>query len=168
MNTAQPLTAREREVLARLEAMLSMTEIAEEMCISVNTVKTHLRNVYRKLGATTRHEAVRRARQLGPIESPAAEADASIPARYSRQNDADQSDAKRVIHSAAGLLAVAARLLPTGDRDRYAEEYRSELWDLTQAGAGRIRQLQYALRQFRSTLPVVVALRSPRRRGAAL
>ena len=44
--------------------MLSAAEIAGEMYISVNTVKTHLKNIYRKLATTRRGEAVRRARQL--------------------------------------------------------------------------------------------------------
>jgi LuxR family maltose regulon positive regulatory protein len=44
--------------------MLSTAEIAAEMYISVNTVKSHLRSVYRKLSAAHRNEAVRRARQL--------------------------------------------------------------------------------------------------------
>jgi len=74
---------------------------------------------------------------------------------------------RRVVPSAAGLLAVAVRPLPVADRTRYAEEYRSELWELTQSGAGRWRQLRYALRQLRSSLSVGFALRSPRRRGAA-
>jgi LuxR family maltose regulon positive regulatory protein len=60
----EPLTEREREVLVHLSGMLDTAEVAEEMYISVNTVKTHLRNIYRKLAATHRSEAVRRARQL--------------------------------------------------------------------------------------------------------
>ncbi len=60
----EPLTEREREVLVHLSAMLNTAEVAEEMYISVNTVKTHLRNIYRKLAAAHRSEAVRRARQL--------------------------------------------------------------------------------------------------------
>jgi len=44
--------------------MLSTVEIAGEMYISVNTVKTHLRSIYRKLSVAHRGEAVRRARQL--------------------------------------------------------------------------------------------------------
>ena len=60
----EPLTEREREVLAHVSGMLSTAEVAEQMYISVNTVKTHLRNIYRKLAATHRSEAVRRARQL--------------------------------------------------------------------------------------------------------
>jgi LuxR family maltose regulon positive regulatory protein len=56
----EPLTEREREALRHLSKMLSTAE----MHISVNTVKSHLRSVYRKLSATHRNEAVRRARQL--------------------------------------------------------------------------------------------------------
>jgi LuxR family transcriptional regulator, maltose regulon positive regulatory protein len=60
----EPLSEREREVLTLLSGMLSTAEIAAEMYLSVNTVKTHLRSIYRKLSAAHRGEAVRRARQL--------------------------------------------------------------------------------------------------------
>jgi LuxR family transcriptional regulator, maltose regulon positive regulatory protein len=60
----EPLSDREREVLRLLAAMLSTAEIGTEMYISVNTVKTHLRSIYRKLSAARRGEAVRRAREL--------------------------------------------------------------------------------------------------------
>jgi len=58
------LSEREQEVLGHLSRMLSTAEIAAEMYISVNTVKTHLRSIYRKLSVARRSEAVRRARQL--------------------------------------------------------------------------------------------------------
>jgi LuxR family transcriptional regulator, maltose regulon positive regulatory protein len=58
------LSERELEVLTLLSGMLSTAEIASEMYLSVNTVKTHLRSIYRKLSAAHRSEAVRRARQL--------------------------------------------------------------------------------------------------------
>jgi LuxR family maltose regulon positive regulatory protein len=60
----EPLTERELEVLVHVSGMLNTAEVASEMYISVNTVKTHLRNIYRKLAADHRSEAVRRARQL--------------------------------------------------------------------------------------------------------
>jgi LuxR family transcriptional regulator, maltose regulon positive regulatory protein len=60
----ESLSAREREVLRHASGLLSSAEIASEMDISINTVKTHLRNTYRKLATTSRGEAVRRARQL--------------------------------------------------------------------------------------------------------
>jgi LuxR family transcriptional regulator, maltose regulon positive regulatory protein len=58
------LSEREREVLRHVSAMLSTAEVAAEMYISVNTVKTHLKSIYRKLAATHRGEAVRRAHEL--------------------------------------------------------------------------------------------------------
>ena len=61
----EPLSEREREVLEHVAALESTAEIATEMYISVNTVKTHLKSIYRKLSATHRGEAVRHARQFG-------------------------------------------------------------------------------------------------------
>ena len=60
----EPLTEREREVLRHVSGMLNTAEVASEMYISVNTVKSHLKSIYRKLAAAHRGEAVRRARQL--------------------------------------------------------------------------------------------------------
>jgi len=60
----EPLSAREQDVLERLAQMMSTEEIATDLFLSVNTVKTHLKSIYRKLGATRRGEAVRRARAL--------------------------------------------------------------------------------------------------------
>ena len=59
-----PLTERERTALRYLASALSNSEIARELYVSVNTVKTHQRAVYRKLGAAGRRDAVRRARAL--------------------------------------------------------------------------------------------------------
>ena len=60
----EKLSEREREVLTHLSELLSTAEIAAEMYLSVNTVKTHLRSIYRKLSVGHRSEAVRCARQL--------------------------------------------------------------------------------------------------------
>ncbi|MGO9725084.1 MAG: LuxR C-terminal-related transcriptional regulator [Streptosporangiaceae bacterium] len=60
----EQLTEREREVLRHVSEMLNTAEVASEMYISINTVKTHLKSIYRKLAATHRREAVRRAQQL--------------------------------------------------------------------------------------------------------
>jgi LuxR family maltose regulon positive regulatory protein len=60
----EPLSEREREVLRHVSGLLSSAEIARELSISVNTVKTHLQHIYGKLAAAGRGEAVRRARQL--------------------------------------------------------------------------------------------------------
>ena len=63
----EQLSGREREVLRFVGEMLSTAEIAAEMYISVNTVKTHLKSIFRKLGAADRRDAVRRARKSGVL-----------------------------------------------------------------------------------------------------
>ena len=63
----EQLSDREREVLRFAASMLSTEEIAASMYLSVNTVKTHFKSIFRKLGATRRGEAVRRAKKLGLI-----------------------------------------------------------------------------------------------------
>ncbi|MFI8302135.1 LuxR C-terminal-related transcriptional regulator [Streptomyces sp. NPDC085927] len=60
----EELSGRERDVLRRLARMMTTEEIAADLYVSVNTVKTHLRNVYRKLEVNRRADAVRRARAL--------------------------------------------------------------------------------------------------------
>jgi LuxR family maltose regulon positive regulatory protein len=60
----EPLSAREGEVLRFLPTMMSNADIASELYVSVNTVKTHVKSIYRKLEVTRRQDAVRRARQL--------------------------------------------------------------------------------------------------------
>lgn len=64
----EPLSERELAILAELPAMSSNDEIASTFYISVNTVKSHLKNLYRKLDVANRREAVRRARDLGLID----------------------------------------------------------------------------------------------------
>lgn len=61
---AEELSRREHDVLERLAGMMSTEEIAADLYVSVNTVKTHLKSVYRKLAVNRRNEAVRRARDL--------------------------------------------------------------------------------------------------------
>jgi LuxR family maltose regulon positive regulatory protein len=60
----EPLTGREQAVLRYLPTLMSNAEIASELFVSINTVKTHLKAVYRKLGVERRRDAVVRARQL--------------------------------------------------------------------------------------------------------
>jgi LuxR family maltose regulon positive regulatory protein len=60
----ESLSEREHVVLRYLPSMLSAGEIAAELYVSVNTVKTHIKSIYRKLDANRRWDAVRRARQL--------------------------------------------------------------------------------------------------------
>jgi LuxR family maltose regulon positive regulatory protein len=62
---AARLTDRERAVLAYLPTLMTVDEIGETLHISTNTVKTHVRHIYRKLGISSRRDAMRRAWELG-------------------------------------------------------------------------------------------------------
>jgi LuxR family transcriptional regulator, maltose regulon positive regulatory protein len=62
------LTPRELTIVELLPTHLSYGQIGEELFVSVNTVKSNLKSIYRKLGATNRHEAVAAARGLGLLE----------------------------------------------------------------------------------------------------
>jgi len=62
---AEPLTEREAAVLHLLGGTLSLREIGLELYVSANTVKTHTQAIYRKLGVSTRHEAVAQGKRLG-------------------------------------------------------------------------------------------------------
>jgi LuxR family transcriptional regulator, maltose regulon positive regulatory protein len=61
----EPLTKSETRVLGYLPTHLTAPEIAAELYLSANTVKTHLRHLYEKLGVHSRQEAVQRARAIG-------------------------------------------------------------------------------------------------------
>jgi DNA-binding CsgD family transcriptional regulator len=63
----RPLTDREIDVLRYLPTRLSTIEIADQLGISPNTVKTHLKNIYQKLGARSRNEAIVKAAHLHVI-----------------------------------------------------------------------------------------------------
>src|SRR4029079_7541683 len=60
----QPLTSQERAVLMFLPTLRSNSEIAAAMHLSTNTVKSHLKAIYRKFGVERRRDAVVRAHQL--------------------------------------------------------------------------------------------------------
>ena len=61
----EPLSDREGDVLRLLASELTGPEIARELVVSLNTVRTHTKNIYAKLGVTSRRAAVRRAGELG-------------------------------------------------------------------------------------------------------
>jgi LuxR family transcriptional regulator, maltose regulon positive regulatory protein len=62
---AVPLSEREVVVLRLLRGSLSLREIGLELYVSPNTIKTHTQAIYRKLGVSTRHDAVAQGRQAG-------------------------------------------------------------------------------------------------------
>ena len=63
----EPLTDRELTILRMLPTSASLRELAADLFVTLNTLKTHLRAIYRKLGAESREEAVIRAREGGLI-----------------------------------------------------------------------------------------------------
>jgi LuxR family maltose regulon positive regulatory protein len=63
----EPLTERERDILRFLPSRLTIREIAGERYVSVNTLKFHLKAIYRKLGVSSRSEAAEVARQMGAV-----------------------------------------------------------------------------------------------------
>jgi ATP/maltotriose-dependent transcriptional regulator MalT len=71
-DVVEPLTERELAVLRLLATRLSNREIGRQLYVSINTVRTHIQAVYRKLGVATRAEAVARAGELGllPVSTP--------------------------------------------------------------------------------------------------
>jgi LuxR family maltose regulon positive regulatory protein len=64
------LSPRERDVLRLLTTELNGPDIARELVVSLNTVRTHTKNIYAKLGVTNRRAAVRRARELDLLRPP--------------------------------------------------------------------------------------------------
>jgi LuxR family transcriptional regulator, maltose regulon positive regulatory protein len=60
----EPLSGRELEVLALVASGMSNKEIAGRLFVSVTTVKTHINNLYRKLDASSRIQAVARATEM--------------------------------------------------------------------------------------------------------
>ena len=67
---AAALTERELVVLRLLATELSQPEIASELYVSVNTVRTHIQGIYRKLGAASRREAITIAREQQLLSAP--------------------------------------------------------------------------------------------------
>ncbi len=63
--SAEPLTRRERVILSNLDEDVTLEEIATRLFVTRNTVKSQVRSVYRKLGVSTRADAVAFARESG-------------------------------------------------------------------------------------------------------
>ena len=66
----EPLTDRELTILRLLPAPTPQRELASALFVTPNTLRTHLRAIYRKLGAESRDDAVIRARERGLIQRP--------------------------------------------------------------------------------------------------
>jgi LuxR family maltose regulon positive regulatory protein len=76
----EPISPRELDLIRLLPTRLTNQEIASELYVSLNTVKSHLRSIYRKLGATSRDGAIGRCRDLGLL-------DEGVPSSPQRDDD---------------------------------------------------------------------------------
>jgi LuxR family maltose regulon positive regulatory protein len=65
----ESLTPAEHEILGLLATDLSQREMGAQLFLSMNTIKTHTRNIYRKLGATSREDAVAHALASGLLDA---------------------------------------------------------------------------------------------------
>jgi LuxR family maltose regulon positive regulatory protein len=65
-----PLSDRELDVMRLLMSELTGPEIAQQLFVSLNTLRTHTKNIYAKLGVTSRRAAVRRATELNLLRGP--------------------------------------------------------------------------------------------------
>jgi|tagenome__1003787_1003787.scaffolds.fasta_scaffold20667463_2 hypothetical protein len=79
----------------------------------------------------------------------------------------DRHDVSQVAPMAGRLVEIATRLLPVRERVRYADEFKSELWEIAHASGALRPQLIYAARLVMSAGHLRAELRVPRRRGAS-
>ena len=114
------LTPRELVVLERLSHRGSYSEIARELFVSTNTIKTHVQNIYGKLGVTDRASAVAAATVLGLL-------DEAIDARNESANISDAAQRTDVTDAAARKYLVAfAYVLRTHDLTRFTRLLRPD------------------------------------------
>ena len=64
LGMVEPLSERELQILRLMDSELSSPEIADELVIAVSTVRSHIKNIYSKLGVHSRYEAVEKAREM--------------------------------------------------------------------------------------------------------
>ena len=109
-----PLSKREQEILTLVARGLSNQEIAKELVISQNTVKVHLRNIFAKLDAASRTDAVVKAAQAGWVEVGGIEeqVDESLVATEASPSQPPLARWQRVYFFLAAALVLAALLVP--------------------------------------------------------
>lgn len=131
-----PLSKREQEILELVAQGLTNQEIARDLVISLNTVKVHLRNIFAKLEASSRTDAIVKAAQAGWIAVSGMD-EAAGPAAVPAQPPAEPALAawQRVYFFAAAALVLAVLLLP-GLYSRLAD--RPAANDLSDAGRRRL------------------------------
>jgi DNA-binding CsgD family transcriptional regulator len=114
---ADPLTPRELDVLRLAAGWRSTAEIAAELYVSINTVKSHLKAIYRKLGTTHRAETVRAAVRLGLTGPPVTIRVMSLPTGLALSVDGVISGTP----STAGTYPFSARVTDTAGSSATAQ-----------------------------------------------
>lgn len=132
-----PLSKREQEILTLVARGLSNQEIAKELVISQNTVKVHLRNIFAKLEAASRTDAVVKAAQAGWVEVGGLEEETgeSPVATEALPSQPPLARWQRVYFFLAAALVLAALLVP-GLLSRL--EARAPVSDMSDAGLPRL------------------------------
>jgi DNA-binding CsgD family transcriptional regulator/predicted ester cyclase len=123
------LTPRETVVLQRLKHRGSYTEIARELFVSTNTIKTHVRNVYAKLGVTNRASALAAATVLGLLDEPNETRDERKAAGSTRPQNGTADATRR-------YMAALAHSLSTNDWTAYARVLRHDVRQTTPVMTG--------------------------------
>ena len=132
-----PLSKREQEILTLVARGLSNQEIAKDLVISQNTVKVHLRNIFAKLEAVSRTDAVVKAAQAGWVEVGGLEEETgdSPVATEALPSQPPLARWQRVYFFLAAALVLAALLVP-GLLSRL--EARAPVSDMSDAGLPRL------------------------------
>ena len=170
----ESLTPAEAKIAALVAQGMTNPQIASRLFLSHRTVATHVSHILGKLNVRSRidiareaathdvFEAAARQRDLMPVVDALIEPDQKERGVAPEARSREKAQARQPTLSGCRLSAVAAWLLPAGERARYGEEYRSELHDLAAAGAGRRQQLGYAIRLLVRAMPLRLAMLAPR------
>ena len=138
----EELTSRERDVMRLLPSRLTLREIASELFVSQNTLKFHLRVIYRKLGVNSRAEAVETARRLRLLARDARTLGQGRRKTFSscRSNSSADSTPRSTRCSSARSWSTRRTASGAGRIHRYGVQHRPAAQQVDVTSAGRRRR----------------------------
>ncbi len=140
---ANPLSKREQEILELVARGLTNQEIARDLVITLNTVKVHLRNIFAKLDASSRTEAIVKAAQAGWIAvSGMDDADEALPPAPTLPAEPALARWQRVYFFAAAALVLTLLLLPGFLARAQARPAASDLSDAARPKQGALLRVE--------------------------